>query len=328
MIRRDVHVRESGHVGRARVLATHCARTSGLSEDTVAKVALATTELATNLLRHAKEGVVMVENGVRGFEVVAVDAGPGIAAGMNGMRDGYSTVGGLGGGLGAVRRAADDFDLYSQPATGTVVLARWRDQPGAANRIGAVRTAAAGETACGDVWTVVGDSSAPTVMVCDGLGHGPRAAEASARAVALAERHRDREPDAMLGKIAAGLVNSRGAAIALARLDPGRGELRFVGVGNISAFLYAPDEPGGQALISRPGIVGVPNGPNPRPSTHPWVPGSTLLMHTDGVHSRWSLRDWPGLRAHDTTTCAAWLLWQANRRRDDACVLVVDGGQP
>ena len=41
------------------------------------------------------------------------------------LTDGYSTAGTPGTGLGAVRRLANEFDIYSAPGEGTIVMARF-----------------------------------------------------------------------------------------------------------------------------------------------------------------------------------------------------------
>src|SRR5688500_2123976 len=97
----------------------------GLGEVRQGEVAIVVTELATNLVKHARGGELLiraVEDGT--LEVLAVDRGGGIARPAEVMRDGYSTAGTLGAGLGAVRRLAARFDLYSTPGAGTVVMAR------------------------------------------------------------------------------------------------------------------------------------------------------------------------------------------------------------
>lgn len=91
---------------------------------------LAATELATNLVRHARGGRIAVDvverAGRAGVEVRGDDEGPGIADLERALLDGVSTAeGSLGGGLGAMRRAVDEFSIDSSPAGTHVVLRTW-----------------------------------------------------------------------------------------------------------------------------------------------------------------------------------------------------------
>ncbi|SHF02162.1 ATP-binding SpoIIE family protein phosphatase [Streptoalloteichus hindustanus] len=328
MSRPDLRIDQPGHVGPARALAVRAAHVAGLPQAVVDRVALAATELASNLVRHAGGGSLLAQQGPAGLELLALDLGPGIARVSDSMRDGFSTAGTLGAGLGTVRRAADEFDLFSLPGAGTVVLARWRRAERLGPVVGAVGVPAPGEDVSGDAWTAVRGSGVLTVLVSDGLGHGPAAAAASRRAVALVREHPDADPAALLGTLRSGLAGTRGAAVAVAQVHHGTGRLRFVGMGNVAARLHADRSAGARRLVSRPGIVGVgQNRPALIDTVHPWGPESLLVLSTDGVSDRWSLADWPGLTRHDPTTVAAWVLWHANRRRDDVCVLALAGAR-
>jgi serine/threonine-protein kinase RsbT len=90
-------------------------------------VALAVSELAANLVRYAEAGEVVLSptTGSRGegVEIESRDLGPGIANLELALRDGFSTGGGLGNGLPAVRRLMDEFEI-SSPSSGTRIVAR------------------------------------------------------------------------------------------------------------------------------------------------------------------------------------------------------------
>src|SRR4029077_6385718 len=113
-----------------------------------------------------------------GIEILAVDSGPGMADLARSLRDGYSTGGTSGTGLGAIRRLADVFDLYSRPGAGTVVLAQLRanrrSQPSALATavVGAGSVPAPGEEVSGDGWGVEDAGAETRICVVDGLGHG------------------------------------------------------------------------------------------------------------------------------------------------------------
>jgi len=109
---RRVVVRSLEDVPAARRAAQAAARAAGLCKADVAVVALIASELATNLARYAPGGALAAGPlGARCMRIVAEDDGPGIDEPARALVDGYSTGGGLGGGLGTVRRLTDRFDL-------------------------------------------------------------------------------------------------------------------------------------------------------------------------------------------------------------------------
>lgn len=95
------------------------------------KIVTAASELARNTVQYGGGGLVTIEEverpGRRGLRLVFEDKGPGIADVQVALRDGYTTGGGLGLGLGGARRLANEFEIESQPGKGTVVTyVRWR----------------------------------------------------------------------------------------------------------------------------------------------------------------------------------------------------------
>jgi hypothetical protein len=155
------------------------------------------------------------------------------------LRDGYSTAATCGTGLGAIARLTDEFDIYSQEGLGTCLVARLFSSPskGTAPRrapplaLGTVRVPAPGETDCGDNWGVRAEEGRTTVLLADGLGHGPRAAEASGEAVAALHRASDLAPAAVLEQVHHALRSTRGAAVAIAQVDIEKEQVRFAGAG-------------------------------------------------------------------------------------------------
>ncbi|HVW43226.1 MAG TPA: SpoIIE family protein phosphatase [Amycolatopsis sp.] len=328
MTRTDLVVSDDSHASRARRLAAAVAQQAGVPLPKVHKVALAATELATNLLKHAGGGAFSVVRLPGRVDVLATDQGPGISRLQQSLRDGYSTTGTMGGGLGAIRRAADFFDVYTLPGRGTAVLARWyvADPAALPVRIGVARLTAPGEAECGDEWAVETRADTVTVGLMDGLGHGPGAAAASAAAVETIAEHAARHPALILEAMQASLARTRGATVAVAQFTPAQTRMRFCGMGNISARRYTEPGAPAQRLLSRPGIAGVGGPQRHSESTSEWGARTSLLLHTDGVSDRWNADDWPGLLRRDPATVAAWVLGQRGRGRDDACVVVVAGG--
>ncbi|WP_275835448.1 ATP-binding protein, partial [Roseisolibacter sp. H3M3-2] len=187
-----VEVADASQVGEARRQVSALARALGFSEEDAGRAALVATEAATNLARHGGGGELVARalagagGAAAGVAQLALDRGPGIPDLARAMADGYSTGGTAGQGLGAMRRMSDAFDAYGPPGQGTALVLRLRPTapggPPAADDpdLGAVCLPLAGETACGDGWGGWGSAAAGTerLLVVDGLGHGPAAAEA------------------------------------------------------------------------------------------------------------------------------------------------------
>jgi anti-sigma regulatory factor (Ser/Thr protein kinase) len=322
-------IRDSSDIAVARRAGTALATRLDLDEAAAGRVALIITEAATNILKHAGHGEILVaparSGGVTGVEVVALDAGPGMSNLAVSMQDGVSTAGSYGVGLGAMRRLADDFDIYSSPNAGTAVwMAIWsparkpvREDPW---KIGAVCIPLDGEEVCGDAWGVVAAPGRATVMVADGLGHGPHAAAASEAATAVLEGEKGQTPTMLMDDAHASLRATRGAAVAVACIDVGKGEVVLAGIGNIAACVVGDAQR--RQLVSLNGIVGS-NMRKVQQFDAPWSRDSMLIMASDGLGTRWSLDTYPGLALHHPALVAAVLYRDFARKRDDVTVLVM-----
>ena len=203
-------VRDSSGVAPVRRAVAGLAATLTFSDEDAGRAALVATELATNLVRHTQGGEIILRAADGALDIVAWDRGPGMPDIERSLRDGFSTAGGAGTGLGAVRRVADRFDLNSVAPGGTIVSASVGGD-GAPRPADGLALAVAPETVSGDAWvalTAVGGSS---LMLADGLGHGPEAAEASERACAALRPAESVE--ATLERVHDALRPTRGAAV-------------------------------------------------------------------------------------------------------------------
>lgn len=323
----------------ARSAAAALARRVGLGEQRAAEVALAVTEAATNLRRHAVDGSLLLRvvrtQDQAAVEFLALDSGPGMPDIPYAMTDGTSSAGTLGIGLGAIARLADTFDVHSLPGRGTVLAARFWAKgaaPAAATGeppVAGITRPISGEEVCGDAWAarpVAGPDGEPDaallVMFCDGLGHGPLAALASQQAVSAFHASRGQRPEDVLSDLHRALRGTRGGAAAVARIEPAARRVRYCGVGNISGFVVDPERR--QALLSAPGIVGHQL-PTLRTQEQELAPGAALVLHSDGLTERWQVSALPGLLRHLPVVAAGLLLREAGVRRDDAGVVVAKG---
>jgi len=120
-------VTSEADVERAILLVQQAAAEAGFGRTSAYMLGTVVAELARNILYHADRGriVIHVLDMPRcGIEIRAEDKGPGIADMEKALRDGYSTRGGLGIGLPAVKRLMDDVDIRSIPTHGTTIVAR------------------------------------------------------------------------------------------------------------------------------------------------------------------------------------------------------------
>ena len=335
-----VHVAEPSQVGEARRAAAALATQLNFSATRAGELAIILTELGNNLVRHGSGGQIMLRpvapaggsgGGLgeapaagSGVEVTATDRGPGINNVHAAMRDGYSTGGTPGTGLGAIQRLSGTFDLISQLGRGTVIVSRvWPaavpDRP--LVEVGAACVPIRGETVCGDAWCVVEQGQRVVAIVADGLGHGPAAADASRRAVTIFREAAAGAPRQIMEALHSALRATRGAAVAVADVNFAAGKLRFCGVGNISSSVVSR-EGLSRSLLSHNGTVGAESRRMVE-LEQPWAAGSLLILTSDGITSRWQLADYPGLQLKHPSLIAGVLYRDHLRGRDDATVLAV-----
>lgn len=318
---------DSSQVGEARRAATALAADLGFDAVASGRAALVVTESATNLHKHGQEGQLVLQPCCRGevvgIDVLALDKGPGIADLSRCLRDGFSTTGTPGTGLGAIQRQSALMDIYSRVPAGTALLARlWPGQapPNGRFEVGSVCIPHAGETVCGDAWALAEKGRGALVVLADGLGHGLLATEASRAAVRILHENPRLAPATLLESMHHGLRGTRGAAVAVAEVDAENEILRYAGVGNIAGVVLS----GGvsRSLVSHNGTVGH-EARKFQEFTCPFPRGAVLVMHSDGLSARWNLESYPGLLSRDPSLIAGVLYRDANRGRDDATVLAL-----
>jgi anti-sigma regulatory factor (Ser/Thr protein kinase) len=319
---------DASRVGEARRHASTLAQGLGWNEVDVGRVALVVTELGTNLLRHARNGRLLIaaRPALGDIEVLATDKGPGIANIARCMGDGFSTGSTPGTGLGAVRRLAQVFDVQSSVPQGTVVLARMaaasstRAAADARVEIGAVALCAPGETVCGDGWAACVAGSRAAVMLADGLGHGPQAAEAAQDAVAVFQQEPFADPRAILEEAHRALRTTRGAAVTLVQADAEEGTIRSAGAGNVIARVVGGASD--RTLLSQHGTIGLQVRRLEEVRAE-WPPHAVLVLHSDGIEARWAAPLVHPALAHDPSLVAALLAREHLRGRDDASAVVL-----
>jgi anti-sigma regulatory factor (Ser/Thr protein kinase) len=321
-------------VAAARRAGSELAAVAGLDEQDAGLLLIAISEIASNLVKHAVAGDLLLRlapvSGHDCIEMIASDSGPGIPDLASALRDGTSTRGTLGVGMGAIARLASSLDIYTDPSVGTVLVATFRprdrsgtdrgagpDAPGWA--YGAVVRPYPGETVSGDGYALRADGPVLSAMLCDGLGHGPLAERATVEALRAFLSASFADAPRMLEEVHESIGSTRGAAAAVLQ-TAGGGSVRFAGIGNIAATV--DDGEGAHVLPSLPGVVG--HGARRFAGFDREAPiGSLVVLHSDGLTSKWQLGRIPGIRGHSPLVVSAGLLRVAGTRSDDASALVI-----
>jgi anti-sigma regulatory factor (Ser/Thr protein kinase) len=326
-----IGTKDASQIGHARRQALVMAEAQGFSELRAGQLGIVVTEAAGNIAAHASEGEIVLSpwefRGTRGIDVLALDNGAGMVDVGRSLEDGYSTNGTAGEGLGAISRLTSDLQIYSSPGKGTALWARLTadDSPAsttnsAAYLAGVINLPIVGETACGDNWGAIYSSTRSAYMIADGLGHGPIAAEAADEALrifhaALPEHSVTR----ILQDAHGALAKTRGAAVAIAEVLHDQGVVNYAGVGNIAGSLIFNGK--SRSMVTMNGVLGHTMG-TLQSFSYPWQKNTTLIMHSDGLATRWSFDTYPGLTARHPALQAAMLYRDFSRRRDDVTVLV------
>jgi anti-sigma regulatory factor (Ser/Thr protein kinase)/serine/threonine protein phosphatase PrpC len=318
------------HVGAARAGFRIVAESIGFDPKACEEIALVMTELATNLIKHAQGGkltLTPLDSGGRiGLEIESRDSGPGIADVEQALADRFSTAGTRGTGLGAVNRLMDELDISSERGCGTRIACRkWvRQYPRCIRQcplaFGVATRPRQFGADNGDAFVVKQWAESALVGVIDGLGHGPFAHCAAQAARQYVESHFDLPLDQIFRGVDRACRATRGVVMALTRFDWGLGQMTFASVGNIEARVFPSSELFHFAI--RRGVIGL-NAPSPVVTEHPWPAGNVLVLHSDGLRTHWSWKDFPGVAEQSAHSIAQEFLRFLAKNEDDATVIVV-----
>lgn len=318
-------VDDPSRVGEARRHVAALCRELEFDEVTSGQAAIIVNELGSNLCKHARKGQLWIaarKENVPEIEILSVDDGPGIGNLPLAMRDGFSTAGSPGTGLGAVQRLATDFDIHSESGKGTVILARLRKAPdtGRAFKWGVVALPAPGQSVCGDSWGIALEGSRAALLVADGLGHGEYAAQASLAAVDVFARQPFADMKSALEDSHAVLRMTRGAAVTRVHLDAQENALLVAGAGNVAIRVVSGVF--NRSVLVQNGTVGVQMR-RVEETRMDWPAHALVVCHSDGLQSRWPPEAITALIGRDPTLAAAVLVRDYGRGRDDVTVLVM-----
>jgi anti-sigma regulatory factor (Ser/Thr protein kinase) len=340
---RSIQISDEAQIGAARRAVHDYASHLGFSETEQAEIDIVVQEIGTNAASYATGGGWLhytTTLGSTGLELFYWDTGPGIYDLDRVVRDGVSTSGSLGAGMGAIRRLMDEFDVYStvrqtsrlsmasarRTTHGTALLARkWVDRattvPDTAleKRIGVWCRPHPGERVCGDAYFMRTRDGRTLLAVVDGLGHGSGAKEAADVALDSLGEWAGEPLDQVLLTVHDALRATRGAVMGAAVIDCRNERFHYAGVGNVAVRVFgAPEQIN---PISTNGTLGARLG-TVRVWSYPWVEGATIVMASDGLSASWEINSYPELLNRSPQLLAGILMRDYGRNADDATVLV------
>jgi len=340
-----IPIDEIHHVGIAIRKASKLAEELGFSEKELRETFIVVSELYNNLIEHeAIEGKItcsLIEEGTKKYlQIISEDKGPGIANVETVMEDGYSTNGTLGIGLGAIKRLMSDFRITSNindvktarnnnisSQIGTKIITKkylsqredTADISQSKIKFGIFCRSKYGEKYNGDNYFLQRFEDKTFAAVIDGLGHGQPASEASTEARLYLVENYKKPLDVIINGLHARLKSTRGAVISIALIDDKKGELEYVGIGNVLTRVFnspTPTKPvnynGSLGYILR----------NFRVFQYPWVKGNIIIMTSDGISERYDQNRVPNFLKKHPVIIANTILKEYGKAYDDATVLV------
>ena len=183
-------------------------------------------------------------------------------------------------------------------------------------QVATVQRPARREVVCGDAFVVRRAASTATVALADGLGHGPKAAEAALVFCEHVRQHETKDLNPLFEGAHRALAPTRGAAAAILRIDEASRRLSFVGVGNIALICE------GDSRIKPFSIAGVVGKRVRRVQVFDYdvVDDVLVMMASDGISTRMNLQDYASLEAQQL---ARAVLDDHGKFHDDATCIVV-----
>jgi len=314
----------------ARTKGEKLARSTGMEKAQVADVAIAISELASNLAKHRVTGGKIIIREIRaeekkGIEVISSDLGPGIADIDQAMTDGYSTAASLGIGLPAVNRLMDEFQIRSNIGKGTLVTTRKWVKPELPSvpvsdlELSVFSRPIPGQKYNGDAYFVKRYEDKVIFGVIDGLGHGKDAQEASQVAVDCLENFY-RRPFAEIFQLChQRLKRTRGAAMSLCRINLKDRVMTHAGIGNVNTRVYSSEKAPAPFCIN--GTLGVAMR-TVKVDDYPLPENSTIIMFSDGISGRFTPDNPSGFLGLKPQRLARQILDNYARDNDDATVIV------
>ncbi|MFT3936172.1 MAG: serine/threonine protein kinase [Chitinophagaceae bacterium] len=301
---------------------------AGFSATKLGELDIVVAEMTSNLNKHAKGGEIFFR--VAGpadrvfAEVICVDEGPGFSESGAMIKDGYSSMGTLGHGLGSISRLSDEFDMYSLKGWGTILFSRIYAQRPSKTRQQAgfwgLNVPLNGEIYSGDGYCFEETKEGFKILMADGLGHGQEAHLAVTTACTAFAQCTETSPAETIRALHHAVRKTRGLVGIVVFFNRHTKTWLIAGVGNYALRWISGNTYKNHASYN--GIIGhsIPNTIND--SIVRQEDFSHFIACSDGLKSKWELSKFPMIGRHHSMVQATALLKEFSRKTDDASVVI------
>lgn len=334
-------------IGKVRRYIAEKSKETGFSSIEIGEISIVVNELCSNLIKHhSVEGKIIFKrlemNGRVGIEIIAEDKGPGILNVDEVIKDGISTKGTMGGGLGATKRLMDSFELYSRTNTnlgkyigyghfvenngiGTILITqKWLknglDIGKKEVKISVMSRPYMGCKVNGDVYYIKEFNNKVILALIDGLGHGIEANKAAIRAKELLEENNYKPLKELLYSIDNGMKNTRGAVIGVCIIDKETKIFQYGSIGNVQLRYILNNKT--KKFIATNGTLGVSLNTRVNVQQSSYENGGIIAMNTDGISNKWEYDEYLDIPLHNPAVLSNMIFRDFARDNDDATVLV------
>jgi len=175
------------------------------------------------------------------------------------------------------------------------------------------------DSECGDIGVIKAFDKKVFMGLVDVLGHGKKAHEIAIMCKEYLDKNYQKDIIRIMRGLHEEIRGSRGAVVGLCLLDLQLMELRYVGVGNITARVFGPDT---MRLISLPGVVGYVL-PTLKVMESPFSRADSIVLYTDGVKENFKLEEYPEILTDDARTIVKNIIQRFGKKSDDAACMAV-----
>ncbi len=333
-------------IGHTRRSIVEESKKLGFNPTELAEISIVINELCTNFIKHkAVDGTlnfkILNETDRVGIEITAQDKGPGIKDVDEVIKNGVSTKGTMGGGVGAIKRLMDSFEIYSNynnskyisfesnhpdlESIGTlIILKKWTSSSSKHEendiKFSILSRPHPGLGVNGDHYFVKKFKDRCIFAVIDGLGHGVEANLAAKLVSEIINENTHKSTEDMLITINGGISHTRGAVAGIILIDTIKREFQYSAVGNIE-FRYKSDG-STERFIPTSGILGAHSNKKIIVHRHVYEKGAIITMCTDGISNKWDYASYIDTFAFNPSAFANSILKDFGKATDDATILV------